>query len=536
MLRFAMAVLFGGVAVGCVGPVYVALDATTSDAPAPVGVLTLVSPASLTLRPGTTATITVRYTNASGSPVAATTVAVAIEGTALDSTLGSLTVPTDASGVAHVALLAGMQVSHFRVRLSVGSAATYVDVGVGTSFGALAVHAPYTGLRPVVQRVIDVVPGATCAQLQQMPPASGGRTDASLTSDVMISALPATLSYAVLVRARSATTTEAIGCAGPIMPAANATTTVTVMLADVPLAADGHYDVTVAIDAHATIHDAVAAWATSMSAATAARGGDGALLLDGVEAELVRAGAMTASTQLHMARSSGSLDAALETQLEADHAAPTMVIAGMVSDAALALDTPHVELGLSVAAGSPSTLTTLAVSCGDGHGGSVTLVAPTLPARPLVFTPDVAHQAISLDGAQVDAPIGTLALAWLDAVAAERFHATDALTLTHAACASLDTFAASTAGSSALASCDATCRASACSDVLMEMSTMRTSAAAMLDARIATANLSASVMLFDAGDARIDRFSGTFVGSLLDATSTAVGSVSGSMTGTRSVP
>ena len=538
MLRLlAMAVLFGGVAVGCAGPRYVALDAPTTDAPALSGTLTLTSAASLALRPAQSATIDLRYTNAMGAPGAAAVVTLAIEGVALDSTLVSLTITTDASGQAHAQLVAGMQASHFRVRSSVpGAAPVYVDVGVGTSFGTLRVRAPYAGVRNVVDRIVDVVPGATCAQLRAMPPASGGRTDASPIADITVTALPTTLTYAVLVRAQGTSATEAIGCAGPITPMTDMTTTLDVPLLDVPLVLDGRFALHVTLDAHLAIHDPIALWSASLVAATVARGGDGALLLDGIEAELGRAGATSAATRLHMARSGGALDSSLQAQLDADHSGPTPNVAGLVAEAAVALDTPSVDLTLTLATPMTPTLTTLSLVCVDGRAGSLTIAATGALARPLTVSADPAHQMLSMNAAPIDVPIGALTLAWIDAVAASRAHVHGVMELTQAACASLETFAATSAGQMAFSACNATCRSAACASVLTEMSALRVSGAAELDHRIAGAVFGASVLLRDDGDARADHLAGSLTGLLVDATGVTFGSLSGTLAGTRTAP
>lgn len=533
-----MAVLFGGVAVGCDGPRYVALDSGAPDASMPTGTLTLVSSASLMLRPGQTTSIDVRFLDAGGSPAAGIVVAAAIEGTALDSSLGALSVTTDASGLAHASLVAGTAASSFRVRLSAreASSSVYVDVGVGTSFGALLVHAPYTGTRPVTRRTVDVVPSTTCVALSAMPPATGGRTVLSLVDDVTITALPTTLTYAVLVRASGDLALEAEGCVEGLVPSTGTTTTVTVPLVEVPLGVDGAYTVQASIDAGGLVEGHVHDWAASLRVAVATAGGDGALLLNGVEAELARAGSSTAAAQLHALRTTRSLDGALEAQLGADGTTPSEVVASLLDEAAVALDAPTVDVALTLGMAGTGTMTTQALVCSDGRSGTVRLSRATPVVRSI--SPTMALDGTIMLAGPIDAPIGALALAWANAVAADRSHLPGGVADVMAeACASLETFAATADGTAALVACDATCRLAACQTTLDELTMLVTSSGEVVDQDIDHANIQAAIVTRDDdGDARVDRLDGTLHGELVSASGALVGTagaLSGTLTGTR---
>lgn len=533
----AVVVLLGGVAIGCDGPRYVALDSGTTDAPSPMGTLTLVSASSLALRPGETASIDVRFADASGAPGAGIAIAAAIEGTALDSTLGALGATTDASGLAHVALVAGTEAATFRVRLSAREAAApvYLYVGVGASFGSLRVRAPYLGARPVTQRVIDVVPGMTCPALAAMPPASGGRTVTSLTDDVAIAALPTTLTYAVLVRAQGAIATEAVGCADGVMPVADVATDVDVTLTEVPLGLDGNYTVDASLDGGGYVRDRVAEWTYALRATTSDRGGDATMLLDEIEAELIGAGAGTDAAQLHTLRGTLSLDDALAAQLAADGSAPTETIAALLDEAGTALDAPDVSLALTLGAGDMGTLTTERLVCGDGAGGTVS-IAMTPAAVRTISTAATLDAMFAFLG-PVDAPPGTLALAWSEAVARERGHAGGVDELLAGTCASLETFAASADGATALAACDATCRASACRADLADLMARVAAGGALADSDIGGARIIGMISARDDdGDARVDRLDGTITGTFVDAMGNPVGpsdAVTGTLSGAR---
>lgn len=532
-----MAVLFGGVAVGCDGPRYVTLDSGPTDAASPTGTLTLVSSSSLALRPGTTAAIDVRFADASGVPRAGVTIAAAIEGAALDSTLGALAVTTDSTGLAHAMLVAGTEAATFRVRLSAREAAApvFIDVGVGTSFGALLVRAPYTGMRPVTHRIVDVVPGVTCSTIAAMPPASGGRTVTSLTDDVPIIALPTTLTYAVLVRAEGALATEAVGCADGITPAADVSTNVDVTLTEVPLGLDGSYDVHATLSGGGYVQGRVAEWTYALRASATDRGGDATMLLDAVEAELVGAGASADAATLHSTRSTQPIDASLATQLTTDGSAPTERIAYLLDQAGTALDAPSVTLALTLGTGDMGTVTTQALVCSDGAGGTVAL-SMTPPAVRTISTAASIDAMFAFLG-PVDAPTGTLALAWVDAVARAHGHVGGAVELLSSACTSLETFAATTEGANALTACDVTCRASACATAITDIAARVAAGAGLADHDVAGARIVAMVSARDDdGDARVDRLDGTITGTFTDATGTPVGppdAVSGTLAGTR---
>ena len=531
-----MAVLFGGVAVGCSGPRYVALDSGTPDASAPAGSLSLVSASTLMLHPGETTSIDVRFLDATGSPRAGVAIAAAIEGTALDATLGALSASTDDTGLAHASLTAGTSASSFRVRLSAALASSpqYVDVGVGTSFGTLVVHAPYAGTRPVTHRVIDVVPGVTCAALSSMPPTSGGRTVRSLTDDVTITALPTTLSYAVLVRANGDLALEALGCAEGVVPTSGAPTTISVTLTEVPLGIAGGYAVDVSLRAGGGMQNRIAQWAIALRAAVAAQGGDAALLLNGVEAELARTGASADATHLHSLRTSSSLDAALAAQLDDDGTSPTAVIASLLDEAAVALDSPTFSLTLTLGATSNGSLTTESVTCSDGRSGTVVLAH--VPVVRTIMPSAIAGGMFTLEG-PVDAQAGSLARAWVDAVGADRAHVHTIQDVLAGQCSSLDTFASTVGGMSALASCGATCRANACATALASLETILDAGMTEVDHDLDHVQLAGSVaMRDDDGDARVDRLDGTLHGQLVALDGTVVGpsgTVSGTLTGTR---
>ncbi len=535
-----MATLLGALAIACSGPRYVALDSGTPDAATPTGTLTLLSAPSLTLRPGQTEVIDVRFLDAAGSPRAGVVIAAAIEGTALDSTLGALTVSTDASGLAHASLVAGSEASSFHVRLSAREAAApvYVDVGVGTSFGTLLIHAPYVGTRPVTHRIIDVVPATTCAALISTPPTSGGRTVRTRAEDVTIAALPTTLAYAVLVRANGDLAVEADGCVEGVMPAPDTTTRVDVPLVEVPLGLEGGYAVEVTLSASGTLEGRVHAWAESLRATVGASGGDPALLFNAIEAELVRSGATSDASALHMLRSSASLDRALGAQLSADGTAPSEVVAALLDEAGAALDAPTVVLAFSLGASGTGSMATQALRCSDGRSGTVSLNR----AAPIVrsIMPAVGLDATFTFTGPIDAQAGALALAWADAVAGDRAHVAGLPVVLENACDSLESFAATTDGAAALAACDASCRASACSAALGELTSIVAAGAVLVDHDIDHIAMAAHVAARDDdGDALVDRLDGTIRGQLVTLDGSLLGSVdavSGTLTGTRTVP
>lgn len=532
-----MAVLLGGVAVGCTGPTYVSLDAGSSDASTPpTGTLALVSAPSVTLRNAERATVSVRYTDGAGVAQPGITVVAAIEGAAQDSTLSAVSATTDASGLAQVEVVAGMQVSSFRVRLSAreAPAAVYVDVGVGTSFGNLTIHAPYEGTRAVTHRVFDLVPGASCAGLTAMPPTSGGRTNASATADVTLRGLPTTLTYALLVRAQGELATEAVGCVSGVTAVPDQTTVVDVVLLDVPLGVDGRYGIDVAITSGGAVREPIAGWAAALREASATRGGDATLLLDAIEAELVRRGGTADATLLHALRDTDAVDGQLAARLDADGTAPTDVLAGLLDRAASALDAPTAHVSVTLGLAGEGLVTTDRLSCDDG-AGTVLVLSPVTPmARPLTFDADAAGQSILVASAPIDAPMGTLTLAWIEAAVAGA-HGGDLPTALAGACTSLDAFASDTIGTVALVSCDATCRNAACMAVLGDLESNLEGRVAALDAQIAGAELHGPLAAHDDdGDARVDRLEGALEGDWVDGSGAPVGTVDATVQGGRS--
>lgn len=529
-----MAVLLGGVAAGCSGPTYVTLDGGAPDAPTAAGSLTLLSASSITIRPSAEAQITVRYT-AGGAPVAGAPITVAIEGTALDATLRARTVTTDASGTAVATIVAGTSAARFRVRLSTpdASAPVYVEVGVGTSFGTLVVRAPYGGSRPVVERVVDLVPNGSCAMVSATPPASGGRIIPMGNDEVTIAAVPAMMPYAVLVRASSSTTLEAVGCVDGVVPPVDASATVTVVFVDVPLAIDGSYGIGVRLDTSTFIGDHLAAAADAVETASLARGGDGSAMLDAVQAKLIASGNTAAAASLSAARAAGALDALLSAQLITDGTSPTGLVIAYLARAHDALVSPSVNATLALAVTGSSVLTTEGVAASDGMGGTLVITLPTPMTRPVMLAIDATREQLDLTDARLDAPLGFLVTRWMDTAAGAHVAGGGLHGVLLGACGTLDTFAAA---HSELDACDASCRADACHAAVDQTVADLARAATGLDGNVDAVVLSGSLVAHDDdGDARVDHIDGMLSGTFVDASGATVATASGTFVATPSV-
>lgn len=519
---------------GCSGRTYVTLDADVNDAAHPPdGMLVLLSAPSLAIRPGEVARIDVRCVGPSGAPHADVEVTFAIEGAALDSTLSALSMRTDADGRASGGIVAGTQATSFRVRVvsRAASLPIYVDVGVGTSFGTLVVRAPYGGSRIVTHRIVDVVPRALCADLASSPPEVGARALPDGADELSIAGLPTTVHYAVLARAQSDVALTASGCVDDVVLAPDGTTQIDVPFVDTPLSIDGRYVADLTLDASSATDSALELVAHTVEAATEARGGDPHAMLDALETELTVRVSPTAGAAFGEARTIDLLERALLERLTADSSAPTVLTVRWIGAARTAMAHVRIDATLVVATPGASVITTDQVTMSDAADGTLSFVPASLDAalgvpRSLVVLADGTRDSVELDNLIVDAPIGAMLLAWLDAVA-ESDGLSGAPGLLAPACGTLRAFALEVP---AAAECDVACVDAACEAVIAaELADLRT-AASLLDLSAGALSLSGPLAASDDdGDARVDALSGTLTGSYLDGASATFGPVGGAI-------
>jgi hypothetical protein len=536
----AIALLTSLSSAGCSGPTYVALDGAALDATRPPdGSLELLSAQSVAIRPGEIAPIDVRCTLPGGAACAFVEVTFAIEGAPLDSTLSALSARTDSDGRASGGIVAGTQATSFRVRVVSRAAALpiYVDVGVGTSFGTLVVRAPYSGSRIVTHRVIDVVPRALCADLASSPPEVGARALPDGSDELSIAGLPTTVRYAVLARAQSDTALTASGCVDDVQLEVDGTTTVDVPYVDAPLAIEGRYTAELDMDATLAADAAFDALGRTLLGAAEARGGDALAMLDAVEHEISVRGSTTAADAFASARTAESLDATLGERLVVDGSTPTTVLVHWVDAARISMG--HARFDATLALASPgATLVTDRVTVADAADGTIVLVPSALDptmglARPVTVSADGSHDVVHFERLPLDAPLGAMLLAWLDAVATS-----DGLAgtgdLLAPACGTLRDFVSETAAASA---CDADCVDAACATIVAAQLDDLVTVAAALDVTAGGLTVSGALAATDAdGDVRVDALSGTVTGAYLDGTSATLGPVSGSIVVTRAAP
>ncbi len=198
-------------------------------------------------------TIDVLLTNADDTPVTGGHVSFALVGRAQDSSLAKLDADVDENGIAENTLIAGKMTATFRVRISApGAYDTFVDVAVSDAgFGTLSVDAPYTGQRPVAQRIVFAQANMRCMQSARM---AGDPMVALSGSDAVARflALPAAVSYAVTVEAQSKDgTVVARGCTDQVMVKADSEVMVSIDYKDEPLQLSGQYALQADLDSSA---------------------------------------------------------------------------------------------------------------------------------------------------------------------------------------------------------------------------------------------------------------------------------------------
>ncbi len=541
-LRFIAAALFVFAlgSAGCSGTTYVTVDGAVADAtPAPDGTLTLLSPSSIAIRPGETSPIEVQCTTASGAPCAFVDVTFAIEGAGLDSTLSVLSMQADADGRATGGVIAGTEATSFRVRVLSRTAArpVYVDVGVGTSFGTLIVRAPYRGARIVTRRIVDVVPRARCEDLTRAPPEVGARALPADDDEVSIAGLPTTVRYAVLARAESDVALTASGCVDDVELTVDATTRVDVPYADAALVIDGRYEARLALDATSPTDAAAQQVTRTFDTATVARGGDAASMLDALETALSAHVSPSAAAAFGEARTLESLERTLGDRLTEDRSAPAALATRWVDAAGAAMAHPRIE-GTLVVATAGATVVTERLIVSDAADGEVGIVPATLDPgmgvpRSIALMPDGTRDSVRVASLRLDAPLGAMLLAWLDAVAASDGLA-GAGDLFAPACGTLAAFVA---GVPAASGCDAACVETACEAITAAAMLDLAAAAAALDVTAGALTVSGSLAATDAdGDVRVDTLSGPLTGSYDDGAGLTLGTVSGTIEIARATP
>jgi len=485
----------------------------------PAAVLELVSEPALTLLFGDDADLAVRYTEQDGSPIAGATLGLALVGRAHDSTLDELEMTTDADGVASGRVIAGHVSSAFRVRVTAPRAIpVHVDVSVGDAgFGGLVVEMSYDGERRIVERAIDVYARGSCGDTRTTTgPGDRSTTLTPGTSEARFFALPvlpAGESYAVVGRGRGpGGEMLAWGCTDAVALEADVNTSVAVAIHDLALIVDGDYSVEADLETPVPARTLAEAASTSGTEAIDAAGGDGAFLLDVLEAALRAAGLTSAADDLAMRRVAADLDAALDLRLADAGTSPSASAAVLATTLGERTERLAISGALSVADAVP-VWTMSAVSA---HASAPSSPRLSLDLSALGIEPDAAmsatwlldEDAMQLDELRVTLPLGSVAVASLAALAAERrVDGTAGLLLATSGCETWQSWASEQASISA--ACDSECLLSACKNALEEIATRIESFLASLDAERAVITLAGRVALEDTeGDLRVDFMAG----------------------------
>ncbi len=297
-LRFLVIVGLA-LAAACSDPIDVSdagADAPDAFAP-PFRELVLEVDSDLSLTSGEEVEVVVRVIDVMGETVTGAMVDFALDGTAHDSSLGTLIGRTGRDGRASATITAGTTAAAFRVRIS-GDGADDIFLRVAVSdagFGTLLVHAEYEGDREVDSIAVRVYADTRCEDERTMV----GRGDRAMRlavdeRETRFFGLPAEVSYAIVAQGDGPSgTTLARGCVEDVILGADEEAELTITLGDLPLTTTGVYDTGVVLatsDSADTLNVAV----TERGAATLeARGGAASAILAGVENILAIDGIMT---------------------------------------------------------------------------------------------------------------------------------------------------------------------------------------------------------------------------------------------------
>jgi len=483
-------------------------DGGSGDARPPTGQLVIEGETTLRLTFEEQRVLTVRYVE-EGTPVRGAHLALALVGTAQDSRLSALDVTTDDEGRASVQLTAGTTRATFRVRISADRVAeATIDVSVSDGgFGGILVRAPYRGPRPVTQRSVLVFSDMECGSMLDLDAPGRAIISTDPTIDISIESLPAGGRYAVVVQAQSSSaTTLAHACKDGVLVAPDQTTQVDLRLDPIGLSADGRYTAELGLDAESASERLRTELEEAGLGIVERAGGDSGLLLDALETELRRLGAIPTADALAMDRASTGIEASLGVRLSSARVGPSTAIA----DLAIELDLRSRWIILSsvlhidVAEAEPVSWTPIAIRAGstadDDRPLSLDLDAAGLRSTAtLSATLDAFADTITLDSAAFDLRLGKVGRAVLAAIAAERAVATTAELLAPVGgCSTFRTWL--TPRSSLRASCDDSCVDAVCTAALEQVADGALERIDALDTSFARITLSGAGTLETHGD------------------------------------
>ncbi len=521
---------------------------TGPDATASAARLEVLPPTDLTLGFEEQATVSVRYTENDGTPIAESAVRFGLEGTAHDSSLDALTATTDADGLASVHVIGGTTVATFRVRVSADRAApAYVDVAVSDSgFGSLRAKLHYDGSRTLATRTVALFADTHCTD----PRVQGAGSDRygrlpDEAEDHLFVGLPAGGTYAVVGRGEGPDgAVLAYACVDGVHVTQGAEAEADLDLSDVALVTDGDYASALSIDA-TEVGTATAEIARTSAMADIDRaGGDAPFLLDAVETAMRNAGRGAAADALSAGRLGGETESSLASALSASSRGPSVAITNVAATLGDYLSQVTVAGQLSIdtsGATTPVVWTTGTVAVGAG--------GPDSPRLPLDLSPFgvepagmlLAHlmssrSALAFDDLSLVLPLGTLGKATLAGMAASRhLDSTAALLMDQAGCDVLSSWGASepTIGPA----CNAACLSDACNAALEQVSSDMSGALDAVDDMRKTVELRGSADLVDSNsNLRVDRITSSNLTGSWWGTGGGEGSVTASFSAARAVP
>lgn len=489
------------IAAGCSGPRTLEIDAGGPDASrSELGTITILSESVIGLTPRANEVLVARWTDPAGEPVVGGDVSFALEGMPRDSSLFSLVARTDESGEATGTVIAGELPATFRVRVAApGATSAYVDVAVGAEgFGRLSVTVEGGDARTITRRTVRLHQGSMVRCSDALGRADADRT---LTVDesgvVELIALPAGQLFTVVARGENARgTIVAEGCVAGVEIEVDREVRRTIELVARQLGVEGEYDVALELAPSSSFGSTIDVMTAAVDAAVLAGGGEAALMLDAVDAELRERGEVASADALAAERLTGEPDAELAAKLELATASPPRAVRGMLEQIETLSASMRIDGTLAIARAAPegslASFTRGAVTLGAGAPDRVAIDAVALGAE--LRTPAAMRWFGDADLLQVDEiaialPLGRLVLAVIDGLATAA-GAADAIELlgAHSACTELASWIDERAGLTT--ACDETCAAEACARAVESTLTIATDAAAPFDevrARMAVA-------------------------------------------------
>jgi hypothetical protein len=395
----------------------------------PTGTIHIESEAMLALRPGEARTIRARWEGIDGTPVRGGRMSFALLGMPRDSTLAALVATTDEQGRASVELIAGSMPATFQVRVTAeGAVPAYVEVAVGPEgFGTLVVAVTGGERRAIARRTVIVHQGdILCPDAITRRRGDRVREISSMGDmEVVLGTLAAGQPFTVAARAEGPTgMLLASGCLDRVRVPVDNTLRATIELLPVPLSVDGEYAAHIDLASSGSASALVEGVGRALVATIAARGGDGALLLDALDGELRRRGAIAIADSLAAQRRTGEVEAFLESRLSTAGEGPSVAAARILSEVQARIDVLSVDGTLSLASapeGGPSA-TFFRQNVWLGSSGAeriaADLTARSVEPRSVAEVRWVeSEDRLVVDELPIALPLGRLVLAMLDSIA-----------------------------------------------------------------------------------------------------------------------